>query len=53
MRLVLHHGVEPDDGGTRSWLVTEGPALVVAPYTPIAFVALHAHVGPHARALSG
>ena len=48
VRLLLHHGVEPDGaGGTRSWLVTEGPALVVGPYTPIAFVALHAHVGPH------
>ena len=52
-RVVLHHGVEPAAGGTRSWLVAEGPALVVAPYTPLAFVALHAHVGPHARALRG
>jgi hypothetical protein len=48
-RLVLQHGVEPAGDGTRSWLVTEGPALVVGPYTPVAFVALHAHVGPHAR----
>jgi hypothetical protein len=51
IRLVLHHGVEPDgpDGeGTRTWLVTEGPALVVVPYTPVALVALHALVGPHA-----
>jgi polyketide cyclase/dehydrase/lipid transport protein len=52
-RLVLHHGMEPDGAGTRSWLVTEGPALVVAPYTPVAFVALHAHVGPNARVLHG
>jgi hypothetical protein len=51
--LLLHHGVEPDGDGARTWLVTEGPALVVAPYTPVAFVALHAHVGPHARALGG
>jgi hypothetical protein len=46
VRLVLHHGVEPDGDGTRTWLVTEGPALVVAPYTPVAFVALHALVAP-------
>lgn len=46
VRLVLRHGVEPDGDGTRTWLVTEGPALVVAPYTPVAFVALHALVAP-------
>jgi hypothetical protein len=44
VHLVLRHGVEPDGDGTRTWLVTEGPALVVAPYTPVAFVALHALV---------
>ncbi|MCD2193056.1 SRPBCC family protein [Actinomycetospora endophytica] len=48
LHLVLHHDVEPDDGGSRTRLVTEGPALVVAPYTPIAFVALHALVAPPA-----
>ncbi|WP_018330428.1 SRPBCC family protein [Actinomycetospora chiangmaiensis] len=56
VRLVLQHGVEHDDGadgtddgdgaGSRTWLITEGPALVVAPYTPVALVALHSLVRP-------
>lgn len=51
VRLHLEHGVEPVPDGdpatrrTRTWLVTTGPALVVAPYTPVALVALHALVG--------
>ena len=28
--------------GTRTWLRTTGPALVVLPYSPVAFIALHA-----------
>lgn len=44
IRLHLDHGVEdtPYAGGrgTRTWLVTEGPAPVVLPYTPVANVAL-------------
>jgi len=41
--LTLDHGIE-DLGadGTRTWLRTTGPALVVLPYSPVAFVALHA-----------
>ncbi|WP_433800809.1 SRPBCC family protein [Actinomycetospora sp. CA-084318] len=46
VRLVLQHGVDPDGDGSRTWLVTEGPALVVAPYTPVALVALHSLVRP-------
>ncbi|MDL5154924.1 SRPBCC family protein [Actinomycetospora termitidis] len=46
VRLVLHHGVEADGAGSRTWLVTEGPAVVVAPYTPLALVALHSLVRP-------
>ena len=52
VRLRRDHGVEaaPEPEGepstaagpgTRTWLVTTGPAPVVAPYTPIALVALH------------
>lgn len=45
IRLRLEHGVEDDrGGGTRTWLVTEGPALAVLPYTPLALVALHSLV---------
>ena len=41
--LTLDHGVEDlGAGGTRTWLRTTGPALVVLPYAPLAFVALHA-----------
>ena len=41
--LTLDHGIE-DLGadGTRTWLRTTGPALVVLPYSPVAFIALHA-----------
>ncbi|MEJ2870030.1 SRPBCC family protein [Actinomycetospora sp. OC33-EN08] len=46
VRLVLHHGVEAEGDGSRTWLVTEGPAVVVGPYTPVAFVALHSLVRP-------
>ena len=49
VRLHLRHGVEPAPSGgpgtgTRTWLVTTGPAPVVAPYTPLALVALHSLV---------
>ena len=48
VRLHLDHGVEPvgPEGrrGTRTWLVTTGPAPLVAPYTPLALVALHSLV---------
>lgn len=41
--LTLDHGIEDLGGrGTRTWLRTTGPALVVLPYSPVAFVALHA-----------
>ena len=46
VRLVLEHGIEAHEGGSRTWLVTEGPAVVVAPYSPVAFVALHSLVRP-------
>lgn len=47
--LHLEHGVEslapegadPQHWGSRTWLRTSGPAAVVLPYTPIAFLALH------------
>lgn len=44
VRLHLRHGVEAVPGGTRTWLVTTGPAWAVAPYTPVALVALHSLV---------
>ncbi|MDD7921394.1 SRPBCC family protein [Actinomycetospora callitridis] len=41
--LTLDHGIEDLGAGrTRTWLRTTGPALVVLPYSPVAFVALHA-----------
>jgi hypothetical protein len=41
--LTLDHGIEDlGAAGTRTWLRTTGPALVVLPYSPVAFVALHA-----------
>lgn len=45
--LHLDHGVEEartDDGPrvrSRTWLRTTGPAVVVLPYAPLAFIALH------------
>ena len=45
VRLHLDHGVEATAaGGTRTWLRTTGPAAVVAPYTPVALIALHSLV---------
>jgi len=33
--LTLHHDLAPDPDGTRAGLVLEGPALVVATYSPL------------------
>ena len=47
IRLHLAHGVEARAAGargSRTWLATTGPAWVVAPYTPLAYVALHSLV---------
>lgn len=41
VRLHLEHGVDAEGLGSRSWLRIRGPAAVVLPYTPVAFVALH------------
>jgi hypothetical protein len=40
VRLELHHGVEPHPRGCATWLRESGPAPVVAPYLPIARIAL-------------
>lgn len=40
LTLHLEHGIEPEASGSRAWLRTSGPALVVGPYTPLAFLAL-------------
>src|SRR4051812_31136345 len=36
IRLLLTHGVEPAEAGTRTTLVVDGPALIVIGYAPIA-----------------
>ena len=44
--LTLHHDVGPDPRGTRAGLSVEGPAVVVAGYTPLARLALARLVRP-------
>lgn len=41
LTLHLDHGIDAADHGSRAWLRIRGPAVVVLPYTPLAFVALH------------
>lgn len=40
VRLRLHHGVQDDRAGSRTWLTVEGPLPVVLSYAPLARLAL-------------
>ncbi len=46
LRVHLRHGVDPDPGGTATWLAVRGPAPVVVAYLPVARVALRRLVRP-------
>jgi hypothetical protein len=38
--LKLQHGVQPHEGGSRTWLTVEGPLPLVIGYVPLAHLAL-------------
>ncbi len=40
LKVRLEHGVEPDDAGSATWLIIDGPLPFVVPYAPIAQAAL-------------
>ena len=39
-RLTLDHGIDPAGAGSTAWVRIHGPAPVVAPYAPFAWLAL-------------